>query len=258
MNAVDRIASVIPSAPPTPAALRDCKIVAHRGEHDNTRVLENTLQSFRDARTAGVWGLECDIRWTRDLVPVIHHDAGCERLFGDPARLGSMDFDELRDRFPLIPTLGEVLSEFGGDRHLMLEVKEEHFPEPARQQQILQRMLDGLSPGEDFHILMLEPALARHVAFIPRRYCILVAQTNIVRLSRAALAGEFGGLCGHYLLLNPRMQRRHRDAGQMTGTGFIASANVLFRELNRGMEWIFSNDAVHIQQIRDRALAQSN
>ena len=36
------------------------------------------------------------------------------------------------------------------------------------------------------------------------------------------------------------------------GTGFIHSRNALFRELNRGIEWIFSNRAVHIQGIVDR------
>ena len=40
-----------------------------------------------------------------------------------------------------------------------------------------------------------------------------------------------------------------------TGSGweqdFPSSRNTLFRELNRGIEWIFSNDAVALQHIRD-------
>ena len=62
--------------------MRNCKIISHRGEHDNVQVLENTLQAFARARESGVWGVECDIRWTADQVPVIHHDPGGSRLFG--------------------------------------------------------------------------------------------------------------------------------------------------------------------------------
>ena len=36
--------------------------------------------------------------------------------------------------------------------------------------------------------------------------------------------------------------------------GFIHSRNALFRELNRGVEWIFSNEAVRMQGIRDAYL----
>jgi glycerophosphoryl diester phosphodiesterase len=36
---------------------------------------------------------------------------------------------------------------------------------------------------------------------------------------------------------------------QKMGTGYIGSKNCLFRELNRGIEWIFSNNAADLQKI---------
>jgi len=41
---------------------------------------------------------------------------------------------------------------------------------------------------------------------------------------------------------------------QMVGTAYIKSKNSLFRELNRGVEWVFSNNAIEIQSIRDACL----
>jgi len=38
------------------------------------------------------------------------------------------------------------------------------------------------------------------------------------------------------------------------GTAYIKSRNSLFRELNRGVEWIFSNNAIEIQSIRNSCL----
>jgi glycerophosphoryl diester phosphodiesterase len=254
METVDLITAAVPRRLPNRNSLEHCKIISHRGENDNREILENTLPAFEAARAAGVWGIECDIRWTRDLVPVIHHDPDCERLFDDPVTLARLDFAELRDRFPLIPKLQEVIDNFGGNTHLMLEIKAEHYPAPERQKAILQAMLSPLRAGEDFHILLLDPALANRVDFLPPRVCYLVAELNVARLSRHALEYGFGGLTGHYLMLNETVRKRHVAAGQRIGTGFIHSRNALFRELNRGVEWIFSNRAVALQAILDTSL----
>jgi glycerophosphoryl diester phosphodiesterase len=74
---------------------------------------------------------------------------------------------------------------------------------------------------------------------------------NVSTMSTQAIAGGYAGMGGHYLLLTNRVKRNHDAYGQRLGTGFPSSRNALFRELNRGIEWIFSNDAVALQHIRD-------
>lgn len=254
LRLIDWVYAAIPRRVPSQNALRACKIIAHRGETGDHGVLENTLQAFRIASAAGVWGIECDIRWSADLVPLIHHDASCKRLFGDPAMLSTLPAAEIRARFPLIPTLREVLTEFGGRTHLMLEIKEDHYPDPDRQKQILRSLLAPFTPGEHFHILTLDPDLAQFVDFLPANCWVLVAEMNMANMSKCGLRLGFGGLSGHFLLLTRSLQERHSLAGQRLGVGFIHSRNSLFRELNRGIDWIFSNDAVKIQSIRDHYL----
>lgn len=253
MGAADALTAIIPRSPPPGSVLKTCKIISHRGEHDNAQLVENTLPAFACARANGVWGIECDIRWTADLVPVICHDPSGERLFRNSQPLASMQFREVRRQMPLIPSLAEVVAEFGGNTHLMLEIKSENLPDPARQECILRELLAGLTPGQDYHILALDPALLSRVAFVPRRYCYLVAELEVERLSRQCLELGCGGLAGHYLLLGNKVCERHRRAGQGIGTGFVASRACLYRELNRGVDWIFSNDAVKIQKICDEA-----
>ncbi|MEP1593474.1 MAG: glycerophosphodiester phosphodiesterase family protein, partial [Halieaceae bacterium] len=102
MAVADFIMASIPRPIPTPTALNDCRIISHRGEFDNSAVMENTLEAFHVARHHGVWGLECDIRWTADLVPVICHDADASRVFGNPTIIAEVSFSELRERVPLI------------------------------------------------------------------------------------------------------------------------------------------------------------
>lgn len=254
MAVVDGIMARIPRPTPDRDALRDCRLVSHRGEHDNREVMENTLAAFGRARDAGVWGIECDIRWTADLVPVICHDPSPQRLFGVETPLAELSFGELRSRVPQLPSLAEVLRDFGGNTHLMLEIKDGHWPDPARQADTLSDLLARLVPGEDFHLLSLEPRLFDLVPFMEKRHCLPVAETNVGSISRYALDHGCAGLGGHYLLLNEKLRKRHAAAGQVLGTGFPASRNCLYRELNRGVEWVFSNDAVALQAAVDEAL----
>lgn len=255
---VDGIMAVIPRRVPDRSALQNCRLVSHRGEHDNRQVLENTLAAFEQARGAGVWGIECDIRWTRDLVPVILHDPSPQRLLGVDSPMAQLTLEDMRARVPEIPSLQEVVNEFGGNTHLMLELKSGHWPEPARQAETLRRILEPLSPGADYHLLSLQPDLFDHVPFVPRRYCLPVAEVNVASISRYALDNGCAGIAGHYLLLNETLKNRHATAGQVLGTGFPASRNCLYRELNRGIEWVFSNNAMALQAAVDRALSRSD
>ncbi len=260
IGGVDLVMALIPRRVPDADALRKCKIISHRGEHDNRMVKENTLLAFDNARTAGVCGLECDIRWTQDQVPVICHDASLQRIFGLPLEVAALDFVELRRLAPAVPSLAEVVQRYGGDAHLMLEIKSLSRAHLAAQRTSLQAILGGLQPGMDFHILALDPALFELVAFLPSRALLPVAELNVAALSKISLQRDYAGLAGHYLLLNERVHRRHRAAGQWIGTGFPRSRNAMLREIARGVEWIFSNDAVHLQRELDalRRSAVSN
>lgn len=253
---LDLIFEVLPQQVPGQTAFTACKIIAHRGEHDNITILENTLSAFDLAVDSGVWGIECDLRWTKDLVPVISHDASCERLFGRSERICDLPYAELRELLPLIPSLQELIESYGGKAHLMIEIKDEYYPEPEQQKQILERLLADLTPGVDYHFLALDLMLFKKVDFISAKFHFPVAETNYRRLSRLSIEINLGGLTGHFLLLGNKLKQRHELAGQKIGTGFITSKNCLFRELNRGVEWIFSNNAVRIQRIRDSYLIE--
>ncbi len=83
---------------------------------------------------------------------------------------------------------------------------------------------------------------------------MLVAELNPKLCSREVLATGIGGLCGHYVLIDRKMLQRHRDAGQQLGTGFPASRFAFYRELNRGIDWIFTNHACRLARIRAELL----
>jgi glycerophosphoryl diester phosphodiesterase len=249
---VDSLYTVYPQPFPGIARLQQCKIISHRGEYDNRTVFENTLPAFDRARDQGVWGIELDIRWTNDLQPVVIHDPDLHRLFNLELRVKDLGLDELKQQCPQVPSLQEVIQRFGKRLHLMLEIKAEHYPDPWRQNRVLQDLLSPLEPQTDFHLLSLTPQMFNLIDFVPASTFIPVAQLNFARFSQLALQEGYRGFAGHYLFLTTPLLRKHHLHQQKMGTGYIKSKNCLFRELNRGVEWIFSNNAGELQAIVNR------
>jgi glycerophosphoryl diester phosphodiesterase len=249
LRLADRVMRRWPRPTPPRHLLANCRIISHRGEHDNRRRIENSLPAFDRAVAAGVWGLELDFRWTRDLVPVVFHDADTGRLFERCIRIADLPMDRIRQQFPLIPTLAEVIARYGGRQHLMLEAKHDVYPRPAVQSRRLKQMLKHLAPGRDFHVIGLQPEVFAHFGFLPASTFIPIARLRIDRFSRLAAANGWGGLAGHYLMATDGLVDRHHRLGQVVGTGFADSRRCLYREVARKVDWIFSNRAARMQAI---------
>jgi glycerophosphoryl diester phosphodiesterase len=227
--------------------LSRCKLIAHRGDHPESTGMENTLHAFQTSADAGVWGVELDIRWTRDLVPVVAHDADLLRIHGDPRLIQSLSFAALQEQYPTIPALEHVVSRFGGRLHLMIEIKQQTWPDINSQNDRLRKVLAPLAPTVDYHILCMRPHPLSGLVFAPARAKALIAYHWPDKLSRYVMDNQWAGLCGHYLLMRDGILRRHRRRHQLIGTGFVDSLNCLFRELHRGIDWAFSNRAGELQ-----------
>jgi glycerophosphoryl diester phosphodiesterase len=245
---------LMPRRRPARQALQDCKIISHRGEHDNRRVRENTLAAFAPVAAAGCWGLEFDVRWTRDLEPVVMHDADARRVFGVDLAIAEVSLLELQQRIPEIPTLREVVERFGGQQHLMVELKPDELGAHTERGARLREIFASLEAGADYHFLALQLELFEMVEFAGKQACVPVAEFNLGRLSVAALEREYDGVGAQYLLLGKSVIRRHHRQGQKLGTGFASSRRCFYREVNRGIDWIFSNHALKLEAIRQELL----
>ena len=254
MSFFDCYFMVMPRRRPTRQALQDSKIISHRGEHDNRRIRENTLAAFTPVAAAGCWGIEFDVRWTRDLEPVVMHDTDARRVFGIDLVIAEVSLLELQQRVPEIPTLREVVERFGGRQHLMVELKGDELGARAERAARLREIFARLEAGVDYHFLALQLELFEMVEFAGKRACVPVAEFNLGTLSVAALEHEFDGVSAQYLLLGQSVIHRHHQQGQKLGSGFATSRRCFYREVNRGVDWIFSNHALKLEAIRQELL----
>lgn len=243
-----------PQALPPGERLQQCKIISHRGDYDNRRIFENTVDAFDRARAQGVWGIEFDLRWTNDLHPVIIHDADLRRVFGLRLEVRHATLAELKAQCPRVPTLAEMIQRYGKKIHLMIEIKAERYPDAVAQNRILKEQLCSLAPATDYHLLTLTPEMFDLIDCVPRSAMLPVAYLNFLQLSRLAIRQNYSGFAGHYFLLTRSRLKKHQKFRQKLATGYVNSENCLFRELNRGVEWIFSDNAVALQKIVNRLL----
>ena len=228
---------------PSAEQLQTCRIVAHRGAH--RQATENTLKAFDLCLQNKAWGVEFDLRWTQDNVPIVMHDGTAGRTFGrEDVQPHKMLWADLHKAVPELPSLVQVLQLCQG-MHKIIEVK---VLMSAEQQQILHDMLKAFRPMHDYHLLCLnETTLLDNINFVPSRAKLLVSEKiPLTSTSRRIIQHGWGGLCGHFLFMTDKILQNHRLADQKIGTGFISSKNVLHREIARQVDWIFTDDILEI------------
>jgi glycerophosphoryl diester phosphodiesterase len=243
----------LPRRRATPAQLAACRIVAHRGERDDRTVFENTYAAFDPLRGTGIFGIEFDVRWTADLVPVVFHDASFARLFEAGGTLRETDLAALRLRFPQVPTLHDFVRRYCDEFHLMAELKHEPYPDPALQDR---RLAEALAPAlarGRCHVLSLVPEMFGWLRDIPARATMGVARLNTRAIGDEALVAGRGGFSCHYATLTRAQIARHHAAGQVVGCGFPDSEAVMRREIGRGVDYVFSNRALAMRALVMRA-----
>lgn len=201
-RAADWVASRLPESSGTRLpTLPELRLIAHRGAWRH--ICANTFRAFDRAREVGVWGLEFDVRFTKDDIPVVHHDETLLRTFGRPLAIESMTLSTLRHEASDVPTLAETVAEYGKSMHLMVEIKD---PRDSLTDLRLKRILQpfeetSLRPEENYHFMSFDmqtlEAFNKRLG-LSRRSLVSIATTNTVEISDYTLTN---GLKGIYLPL---------------------------------------------------------
>ncbi len=106
--------------------------ITHRGLYNNEKgVPENSLLAFKKAVEKG-YGIEFDIRLTKDKQVVVFHDNSLLRLCKADKKVNDLILEELKEYNLLstnekIPTLSEFLETVGENTILFMEVKADGY-----------------------------------------------------------------------------------------------------------------------------------
>ncbi|MEM7232813.1 MAG: glycerophosphodiester phosphodiesterase family protein [Planctomycetota bacterium] len=108
-------------------------VIAHRGF--SHRAPENTLAAYRLAIETGALLAECDVRLSRDRVPMVIHDTTLDRTTNSSGKVSDFTADQLtrldagswkspQYRGEKLPTLAELLKLVDGRLRLVIEIKD--------------------------------------------------------------------------------------------------------------------------------------
>lgn len=103
---------------------------SHRGDVKNSELRENTLEAFLAAVKNGARMIECDLRLSRDHIPVVYHDRDLRRLLGRSERVSELSQKELWE-IGQVPTLRMLLQHEGLPVKWNLELKSEAWKNRA-------------------------------------------------------------------------------------------------------------------------------
>lgn len=243
-NGINACFSYLPRKKPKVSTDNPARLIAHRGAHNHALgCVENTLAAFEQALQAGCFGIEFDIHATSDDVLVVNHDPDLKRLWGINKRIAEMSFQELQKQAPDVPSLKDVVERYGKKMHLFIELKEPFHSEFA-----LANTLQSLEPKVDYHLLALDNHLFTALTLFKHDTCLLVAgHNNTASFCQLALSQPYGGVLGHYLLLTNHKIHALQQAKCHVGVGFIDSKFSLYREISRGIPWLFTNNVQETQ-----------
>jgi len=226
-------------------------LVAHRGVHQDALARENTLEAFVLAMKSGIWGIEFDVHWTKDFIPVVHHDEHLGRFTGrKDLRIRKMTWVDLKKIDPKIPRLIDVVHLLGRRVHFMIELKAKARTEQHKTS--LQFALQNLSPQKDYHFMSLRREILDSLDWMDPRALVDIAWFNTEDCLANAVAKNHGGVAGHFVLINQKQIHRARASGINVGTGFIENQGTMSRELNRGISWIFTDRPLDLLPKRKR------
>lgn len=251
---IEAALAACPRRRPTREQLDRAMIVAHRGERDDVHIKENTIAAFDAAMAAGVGAIEFDVRYTADDEPVVVHDADLSRVFGLPDRVDQLTWTALHARTPELPHLADIVERYGDRAHLMIELKTRGS---SRAETRMRDQLAGLAPGDDYHVLALDPALFDAVADLPAKALVPVAKSNWRAIRTWSRTHNCGGIAGPYVFIRRADILESKRDDSLIGSGFINRRGLLEREIGRDIPWIFTNRPVTLQAMLERARARS-
>ena len=251
-------------------------IIAHRGA--SSVAPENTLAAFERALQDGADGIECDVRLTRDGLPVVIHDATLKRTAGLDASIATLSSAELATidvgswfnrRFPararaeyrseIIPTLSRVFELIAPRCGLLyVELKCEAAEMNALVEKVVAEVrahrleervvIESFSLAAIAEVKRIAPELRTAAAFERRLGRPLLASRTLLRQARACRADE---LALGRSLVSRRLIEAARACGLQTVVWTVDHPSWIKRANLLGLRAVITNDPTGMRAARD-------
>lgn len=238
----------------------DAKVIAHKGYHTGD-IPENSLAALKAAQELGIYGSEFDVWMTADGEIVVYHDRTLS-VGGSTKNIFDCTYEELQtvtlSNGEKIPTFKQFLEQgrLYPDVKLVCEIKYHNDGNLTTSGE------KTVAAAEKCHDLVSEAGMASQVDYISvnatalKRLAILSPGTMLQDVNSdypmdraAAVAAGIMGINYDYKKLTEAQIADAHEKGMVVGTWTVDSETDMKAMIDKGVDFITTNDPVLLQQV---------
>ena len=229
------------------------KFYAHRGA--SADFPEHTMAAYRGAIEQGALGFECDIRITKDEVPVLWHDANMKKEAKNSAIIANSTYAEVKSIYPALMTLNELLDlAIENKKSLALETKHP-VPTGNRVEELviteLQRRKDAIKKS-GINIAMMSFswfAIEKIKKIDPTIKTVMLLGDITNKITRRFTSAQVIGPSVEMIKKSPELVREIKSSGKELYVWTVDSTEDLQYCASVGVDIVMTNRPAHARSV---------
>mgnify|MGYP000373104661 FL=1 len=229
------------------------KFYAHRGA--SADFPEHTMAAYRGAIEQGALGFECDIRITKDEVPVLWHDANMKKEAKNSAIIANSTYAEVKSIYPALMTLNELLDlAIENKKSLALETKHP-VPTGNRVEELviteLQRRKDAIKKsGINIAIMSFSWfAIEKIKKMDPTIKSVMLLGDITNKITRRFTSAQVIGPSVEMIKKSPELVREIKSSGKELYVWTVDSTEDLQYCASVGVDIVMTNRPAHARSV---------
>ena len=229
------------------------KFYAHRGA--SADFPEHTMAAYRGAIEQGALGFECDIRITKDEVPVLWHDANMKKEAKNSAIIANSTYAQVKSIYPALMTLNELLDlAIENKKSLALETKHP-VPTGNRVEEFviteLQRRKDAISKsGINIAIMSFSWfAIEKIKKMDPTIKSVMLLGDITNKITRRFTSAQVIGPSVEMIKKSPELVREIKSSGKELYVWTVDSTEDLQYCASVGVDIVMTNRPAHARSV---------
>jgi glycerophosphoryl diester phosphodiesterase len=232
---------------------KEMKFYAHRGA--SADFPEHTMAAYRGAIEQGAHGFECDIRITKDEVPILWHDASMKKQANNAAIVANKTYAEIKQIYPTVMALNELLDlAIENKKSLALEIKHP-VPTGNRVEELviaeLHKRKDAITKsGIDIAIMSFSWFAIEKIKKIdPKIKTVMLLGDFNQKLARRFTSAQVIGPSVEMIKKSPELAKEIKNSGKELYVWTVDSTEDLQYCASVGVDIVMTNRPAHARSV---------
>ncbi|MEY4901358.1 MAG: hypothetical protein RLZZ190_85 [Actinomycetota bacterium] len=232
---------------------KEMKFYAHRGA--SADFPEHTMAAYQGAIEQGALGFECDIRITKDEIPILWHDASMKKQAKNAAIIANKTYAEIKQIYPEVMTLNELLDlAITHKKSLVLETKHP-VPTGNRVEELIvtelhKRKDEVAASGINIAVMSFSWfAIEKIKKMDPTIKTVMLLHESNARITRRFTSAQVIGPSIEMIKKSPELAKEIKNSGKELYVWTVDSTEDLQFCASVGVDIVMTNRPAHARSV---------